>query len=113
GDPPGTITVRVSYDDLKDTPEGVPVALVGYSADDSISYQVLKTDKAGRAQVTGLDRSSGTSYFAMTEPQSNGGLDRLTSAPMVLESQVGLRLILSSEKRDSKSPPIDDLAKLD
>ncbi|HSS03444.1 MAG TPA: carboxypeptidase-like regulatory domain-containing protein [Kofleriaceae bacterium] len=113
GDAPGTITVRVTYDDLKDTPEGVPVVLVGYAADDSVSYQVLKTDKAGRAQFTGLDRSSGTSYFAMTQLPRNGGIDRMTSAPMVLESQVGVRVILSGEKRDSKAPPVDDLAKMD
>ena len=47
-DPAGTITVRVVYDDFKDTPEGVPVALVGYTADDTMSYQVVKTDPSGR-----------------------------------------------------------------
>jgi hypothetical protein len=112
-DPPGTLTVRVTYDDFKDSPEGVPVVLIGYAADDTISYQVLKTDKAGRAQFTGLDRSSGTSYFAMTQLPRNGAIDRLTSLPLVLESQVGIRVILSSEKRDSKAPPIDDLTKAD
>jgi len=47
-DPPGQITVRVTYDDFKDTPEGVAVVLVGYASDDSTTYQVQKTDKAGR-----------------------------------------------------------------
>jgi hypothetical protein len=112
-DPPGTLTVRVTYDDFKDTPEGIPVVLVGYAADNTTSYQVVKSDSSGRAQFTGLDRSSGTSYFAMAQLPRNGALDRLTSAPVVLESQVGVRMILSGDKRDSKAPAIDDLAKVD
>jgi hypothetical protein len=112
-DPPGMITVRLAYDDFKDAPEGVSVVLVGYSADDTTSYQVVKSDNAGRAQFTDLDRSSGTSYFAMTLLPRNGATDRLMSMPVVLESQVGVRMILSSEKRDSKAQPIDDLAKGD
>jgi hypothetical protein len=112
-DPAGQITVRVTYDDFQDTPEGVPVVLVGYGADDTTKYQVLKTDKAGRAQFTDLDRSGGTSYFAMTLLARNGAVDRVMSLPVVLESQVGVRMILSSEKRDSKAPPIDDLNKGD
>jgi len=112
-DPAGTITVRVAYDDFKDTPDGVPVALLGYAADDTVSYQVIKTDPAGRVQFTDLDRSGGTSYFAMIELPRNGAIDRLMGGPVVLESQMGVRMILSSEKRDSKAPPIDDLGKND
>lgn len=112
-DPAGTITVRVAYDDFKDTPDGVPVILVGYAADDTVSYQVVKTDPAGRVVFTDLDRSGGTSYFAMTELPRNGAVDRLMSRPVVLESQMGVRMILSSEKRDAKAPPIDDLGKND
>lgn len=112
-DPAGQITVRVTYDDFKDTPEGVPVVLIGYGADDSAKSQVIATDKAGRAQFTELDRSGGTSYFAMTLLPRNGAVDRVMSLPVVLESQVGVRMILSSEKRDSKAPPIDDLNKGD
>jgi hypothetical protein len=112
-DPSGMITVRVTYDDFKDTPEGVQVALVGYSADDTTSYQVQTTDNAGRAQFHDLDRSGGTSYFAMTLLPRNRAVDRLTSEQIVLDSQVGARLVLSSEKRDSTAPAIDDFAKLD
>jgi hypothetical protein len=112
-DPPGTITVRVTYDDFKDTPADIPVVLVGYNADNSTTFALVKTDNQGRAQFTDLDRSSGTSYFAMTLVPRNGALDRLVSAPMVLEAQVGVRVILSSEKRDSKAPPVDDLGKAD
>jgi hypothetical protein len=112
-DPPGTLTVRVTYDDFKDTPEGIPVALVGYAADNTTSFQVVKSDSSGRAQFTGLDRSSGTSYFAMAQLPRNGALDRLTSPPVILESQVGVRMILSGDKRDSKAAAIDDLVKAD
>jgi hypothetical protein len=112
-DPAGTVTVRVTYDDFADTPEGVPVVLVGYSADDTISLQVMKSDRAGRVVFGDLDRSGGTSYFAMTELPRNGGTDRLTSGSVVLTAQSGLRMVLSSEKRDSKAPPIDDLGKTD
>lgn len=113
GDAPGTITVRVTYDDFKDTPEGVPVTLVGYAWDDTTTYKVIKTDKAGRAEFTDLDRSGGTSYFAMTQLPRNGGVDRIMSLPMLLDAQSGFRLALSSEKRDSRAPVIDDLVKAD
>jgi hypothetical protein len=112
-DPAGQITVRVTYNDFKDTPEGIPVVLVGYSADDTTTYQAVKTDKEGRAQFTGLDRSGGTSYFTMTTMARHGHDDRLMSMPIVLESQVGIRMVLSSEKRDDAAAPIDDLAKSD
>ncbi|HET9620011.1 MAG TPA: carboxypeptidase-like regulatory domain-containing protein [Kofleriaceae bacterium] len=112
-DPAGQLTVRVTYNDFKDTPAGIAVALVGYSADDSVSYQVIKTDKDGRAQFSNLDRSGGTSYFAMTILPRNGHDDRVSSMPVVLESQVGIRMVLSSEKRDSQAERIDDLAKAD
>ena len=112
-DPAGTLTVRLTYDDFKDTPADVPVVLVGYASDNTTSYQVVKSDASGRVQFTGLDRSSGTSYFAMAQLPRNGAIDRLTSPPVVLESQVGVRMILSGEKRDSKAPQVDDLAKAD
>jgi hypothetical protein len=112
-DPPGTITIHVTYDDFKDSPAGVPVVLVGYSADDTTSYQRVETDKDGRARFEGLDRSGGTSYFAMALLPRNGATDRLASSPILLDSQVGVRMVLSSEKRDSKAPPIDDTNKID
>jgi len=112
-DPPGMITVRVTYNDLKDSPAGVPVAMVGYSADDTISYQVQNSDSEGRARFTDLDRSGGTAYFAMALLPRNSATDRLSSSYVVLASQVGVRLVLSSEKRDSTAPPIDDFAKVD
>ncbi|HMG55074.1 MAG TPA: hypothetical protein VK601_16370, partial [Kofleriaceae bacterium] len=110
-DPAGVLTVRVTYDDFKDTPAGVPVTLIGYSADDTTSYKVIATDKDGRARFEDLDRSGGTSYFAMAQLPRNNAVDRLTAGPIVLDSQLGVRLVLSSEKRDSTAPVIDDLAK--
>jgi hypothetical protein len=112
-DPAGQLTVRVTYDDFQDTPDGVPVVLVGYSADDSTSYQLQASDKSGRVQFHDLDRSGGTSYFAMALLPRNGGVDRLTSEHVVLSSQVGVRMVLSGEKRSSTAPPLDDFAKLD
>jgi hypothetical protein len=112
-DPPGMITVRVTYNDLKDSPAGVPVGLAGYAADDTVSYQVQNTDADGRVKFADLDRSGGTSYFAMALLPRNGAVDRLISTHVVLASQVGVRLVLSSEKRDSTAPVIDDFAKAD
>lgn len=113
GDTPGILTVRVSYDDFQDTPEGVPVVVVGYVADDSVTYKMVATDKFGRAQFTDLDRSGGTAYFAMTQLPRAGAIDRIMSTPVLLESQVGVRMMLSSDKRASTAPPIDDLGKVD
>jgi hypothetical protein len=113
-DPPGQFTVRLSYDDFKDAPPvGVPVALVGYSADDSVKYARVETDAEGRATFTGLDRSGATSYFALTLLPRGTGVDRLTSTPAVLDARVGVRLILSGEKRNSGAPNVDDLTKLE
>lgn len=112
-DPSGQLTVRVTYDDFQDTPEGIAVALVGYAADDSTSYQVERTDKAGRVQFQDLDRSGGTSYFAMALLPRNDGLDRVTSIPVLFDSQSGVRMVLSGEKRSSQAPALDDFAKAD
>jgi hypothetical protein len=113
GDPSGQLTVRVTYDDFQDTPEGVPVALVGYAADDSTSYQTQNTDRAGRVQFHDLDRSGGTAYFALTQLPRDTGTDRLTSIPVLFDTQVGVRMVLSGEKRSSQAPGIDDFAKAD
>jgi hypothetical protein len=112
-DPPGMLTVRVTYNDLKDSPAGVSVGLIGYAADDTVSYQVQNTDADGRVKFADLDRSGGTSYFAMALLPRNGAVDRLISTHVVLASQVGVRMVLSGEKRDSTAPPIDDFAKAD
>lgn len=117
-DQPGTFTVRMTYDDLEDKtpPVGVSVFLVGYNADDSIQTFEVKTDANGRATFSGLDRSGATSYFAMAQLVRGEGadqkIDRLVSTPAVLDTRSGVRLILSSAKRDSNDPAIDDLVKL-
>jgi hypothetical protein len=110
-DPAGTYTVRVTYDDLKEAtpPANVPVVLVGYGSDDSVKVQVKKTGDDGRVQFTDLDRSGGTSYFAMAELTRGSSTDRLFAQPIVMLPQVGIRVLLSSAKRDSAAPPIDDL----
>jgi hypothetical protein len=111
-DAPGTLTVRLSYDDFKDTPPvDVPVALVGYTADDKVTFQSAKSDKEGRAVFKGLDRTGATAYFAMTQLPRNNVNDRLASTAVMLDPRAGVRMILSSEKRTSTAPAVDDLAK--
>ncbi|MEO8841757.1 MAG: carboxypeptidase-like regulatory domain-containing protein [Kofleriaceae bacterium] len=117
-DQPGSFTVRLTYDDLEDKtpPVGVSVFLVGYNADDSIQVFEAKSDSNGRATFTKLDRSGATSYFAMAQLVRGEGaeqkVDRLVSTAAVLDTRSGVRLILSSAKRDSNAPAIDDLVKL-
>lgn len=110
-----SITVRISYDDFADPAslEGVPVTLIAFKHDQTVSGRIVPTDAAGRAIFTGLDARGATSYFAMTMLPRNGGLDRLASNPMLLDGERGLRVMLSSEKRTSSSPPLDDLGLLD
>ena len=92
-DPPGSLTVRLTYDDFKDAqpPAGVPVVLVGYSSDDSVKFSRVESDKDGRATFTGLDRSGGTSYFAMTLLPRGSGVERLISTPAVLDASEAAR----------------------
>jgi len=115
-DPAGTMTARLTFDDFADTtpPANVPVALVGYHADDKIDLQVVNSDDKGRATFKGLDRTGATSYFAMTLLDRGGGkLERLISVPAVLDSRVGVRVILSGEKRTSTEPAVDDLTRFE
>jgi hypothetical protein len=109
----GSFTVRLTYDDFKDSPQNVPVSLVGYGADDSVVVITKQTDKEGRATFSGLDRSGATSYFALAQLPRNGAVDRLESVPVTLDSRAGMRLILSSQKRTSTEPPIDELERMD
>ena len=110
-DPPGQFTVKLTYDDLKETtpPAGITVVLVGYGADDSITVELAKTDKDGRVQFKGLDRSGSISYFTLASLPRGATTDRLLAQPVVMPPQVGVRVLLSSQKKDSPAPAIDDL----
>ena len=113
-DAPGSLTVRLSYDDFKDAPPvDVPVTIVGYNADYTVTYATKKSDKDGRATFDKLDRSGATAYFAMAQLPRNGATDRLIAVPTTLDPRVGVRLILSSEKRSSTEAPVDDLTRLE
>ncbi len=114
-DQPGSYTVRLTYDDLADKapPVGVPVFLIGYKGDDTVSMAQQASDAQGRAVFTNLDRSGATSYFATAQLQRGTKIDRLVSKPAVLDSRSGIRLILSAEKRESSAPEVDDLTTLD
>ena len=111
--PAGTLTVRIVYDALTDKVPNIPVTLVAYGWDSKVSTDVKQTDADGRATFAGLDVSGGTAYYAIALVPRNGKLDRLVSSPVVLEPQVGVALLLSSEKQDSTAPVIDDQARLD
>jgi hypothetical protein len=120
-DPAGTYTVRVTYDEMKieagvatdpNPPVGTLVAMVGYAADDSVTVKVSPVDAKGLVHFSGLDQSGGTSYFALAQLPRNGGTDRLIAVPAILDGQQGARVVLSSEKRDSTAPLIDDYTKL-
>lgn len=114
-DPGGQITVRLAYDSLTDAtkPAGVPVQLVGYGADDSIVQRTEVSDAEGRVVFKDLDKTGGTSYFAMALLARGKVFDRTISAPILVDGMAGTRLILSGEKRDSDAPPADDLNNLE
>lgn len=116
----GMLIATVTYDDLaaKDPPADVPVVLVGYSDEKGVTAQVEKTDAAGHAVFKGLDRSGATAYFVMTRlPRFDGAtavIDRLeTIPPIELGATAGWRVMMSGEKRDSKKPAVDELAKVE
>ena len=115
---PGSYQIRVTYNNLaikdgeasdSEPPVGETVMLVGYSFDESVSTQQQKVDAKGYVQFDGLDVSGNVVYFALTRLPRNGAIDRLAAVPVQMETQAGAKLILSSEKRMSTAPPIDDL----
>jgi hypothetical protein len=109
---PGTYSVRVVYDAWKDADaEGVPVALVGYAADDHIKAAWQTTGKDGRVLFTDLDRTGATSYFALALVRRGDVVDRLMAQPILLDAQSGIKLVLSAGKRDPGVVAIDDLFK--
>lgn len=112
-DPRGRITVRLSYND-HDSVEGVtdhPVVMVAYASDDRVKAKVLRSDGGGRAVADKLDSSGETAYYALSLLPRGNAHERLMSLPMTPGADVGIRVILSGEKRDSELPAVDDLAK--
>ncbi|MEZ4358624.1 MAG: hypothetical protein R3B48_00475 [Kofleriaceae bacterium] len=114
GAPKDSLAIRLTYDDEADPtpPKDHPVYLVAYSADETISVATQRTNEQGRVTFGGLDVSGGTAYFAMTLLPRGDGYDRLLSRPVIPPGSVGLRMILSAEKRDSGAPAVDDLIEL-
>jgi hypothetical protein len=122
----GTLIATVTYDEapvkgapLKDPPVGTPVVCVGYSDAHGVTAQVAKVDKEGHATFKGLDVSGGTAYFVMTRiargpDPAKPIVDRLSTTPPVeLGSGGGMRVMLSSEKRDSDKPAVDELTAIE
>ncbi len=112
---PGTLAVHLTYDDLADVkpPAGVAVSLVGYNADDSIAASSATTDALGVATFTKLDVTGATAYVAMAMLPRNGKIDRLVARPTTFDAKAGQRLILSADRRDARTPAVDDLDKLE
>jgi len=117
--PPGTYVVRLTYNNLamvnnkpadSSPPVGETVTLVGYAADESVVVLTAKTDAEGHATFTELDPSGHVGYFALATLPRGVGADRIFALPTQLDGQVGVRTILSGEKRDSDAPNIDQLA---
>jgi len=115
---PGSYQIRVTYNNLQikdgeakdsDPPVGETVAIVGYSYDESVDAQTQKVQPDGHVQFDNLDVSGNVVYFALTRLPRNGAFDRLASVPVQLETQAGAKLILSSDKRTSNVPVIDEL----
>jgi hypothetical protein len=112
-DPPGTLTVRLTYDDFNDkAPDKHPVILVGYTDDEKVVVYKALTDAAGRAEFTKLDTSGRTAYYAMTILPRGDRIDRLVSQPFQMLPGLGTRMMLSAAKRSSTEPSIDDYDRL-
>lgn len=120
-DVPGTYTVRVTYNDLKmvdgkltdpNPPVGTPVAMVAYGADDSIAVTTKRTNAQGHVTFDNLDQTGATAYFVLATLPRGNGYDRLIAVPAIPDPQAGVRAVLSGDKRDAATPPIDDYTKL-
>lgn len=112
-DPPGMLTVRLTYDDFSDqAPDRHPVIVVGYTDENKVTIAKALTDAAGRAEFKGLDTTGRTAYFAMTLMPRGNTIDRLVSQPTQLLPGLGTRMVLSAAKRTSNEPAIDDYSQL-
>jgi len=107
---PGSFQIRLTYNSLSvqggaatdaQPPVGEPITIVGYRSDNSVDVRTQPADAAGRATFKDLDVSGNTTYFAMARLPRAGGMDRLMAVPMTPDTQVGAKLVLSGEKRDS------------
>jgi len=108
---PGTIVVRVSYDDFADRnpPSQIVVTLVAYAADDTVRAMTDVTDANGKAAFEGLDSTGATAYYARVLLPRNGTVDRLSSSPIVLHREAGVRVVLSGHARGTTTAAVDDL----
>lgn len=114
-DPPGMLTVRLTYDDFAAQGTDLdkhPVILVGYTDENKVTVKKALTDAAGRAEFKGLDTTGRTAYYAMTLMARGNTIDRLVSQPIQLLPGLGTRMVLSAAKRTSNEAAIDDYDQL-
>ncbi len=117
--PSGSYSVLLTYNNLsmiggkpRDTnpPVGAMVTLVGYAADDSVVVKTEKVDATGHATFVDLDPSGSTVYFTLATLPRGSGSDRIMAMPAQLDGQMGVKAVLSGDKRDATTPNIDELA---
>ncbi|MCX5743995.1 MAG: hypothetical protein NT062_16015 [Proteobacteria bacterium] len=109
----GTLTVIATYDNLKeDLAADLPISLVGYKSDDTMSIKVQSTAKDGRTEFRNLDRTGNTVYFVLAQLPRNGALDRAFGFPLQMDSRGGVHMVLSGEKRASTERPADDFGRV-
>jgi len=115
-DPPGRLTVRAMQGDLQQTdrsPVGAEIHLIGFAADGSVTKVSGIVDQSERVTFDGLVTGGRVVYYAVALFARDGVVDRLASQPIIMPPRVGVRLMLAGLAKDSKEPPIDELAKLE
>ncbi len=114
---PGGYQVRLTYNSFvvqngvgtdPQPPTGEVVTLVGYRSDNSVDVRTQAVNAQGHAMFTGLDVSGHTMYFAMARLPRAGAMDRLIAIPMAPDTQAGSKVLLSGDKRDATTEPIDE-----
>jgi len=120
GDPAGQLTVRVvqgkmTVDQFGNSntkfPPAHPVHLIAVGADGSVAKTTLLLDDNGRAVFKGLATDGTYAYYAATLLPRGEVQDRvLTTEPVGMPPQVGMRLMLAGLDPTSTEPAVDDSA---
>ena len=119
GDAAGTLTVRVLQGRMEvdafgnaqtKFPPGQVVHLIAVGSDGTVALDSKPVDAGGRAVFTGLATDGTRAYYAATLLARGEVDDRLvTSEPIAMPPQVGMRVMLAGLDPASTDPPVDDL----
>ncbi len=120
GDPAGQLTVRIiqgriSVDQFGNSNNAFPpdhaVHLIAVGADGSVAKTTLQVDANGRAVFKGLATDGTYAYYAATLLPRGDVQDRVvTTEPISMPPQVGMRVMLAGLDPSSTEPAVDDLA---